>query len=286
MATASKPRPSQGVTFDTAKPNVIFIREFLLNGLWKALTDFSCGPFEASRHIEWFVRRAESWRPFKSQTAFNAYARERLADEVGYTRRRLEAHNVIARYFDKGDDLKLDDVLDAVSFCSPTKPMPHPVFENLTTAIIDLTKRAGDDKFLKVEKDFLPTLIRLYPWERRESQVIKIIPVGGTTREFDLAILAFWFRHRNANRDEMREAVAFHSADRLDWTATNLYSRWREGLLAEKFRDRVDPVLDSCVPVKAVIDGHRWTYEPVADLTPGKQVRVLPLPDAPDGAQK
>jgi hypothetical protein len=245
MATASKPRPSQGVTFDTANPNVVFIREFLLSGLWKALTDFSCGPFEASRHIEWFVRRAESWRPFESQTAFNAYA-----------------------------------------FCSPTKLMPHAVFENLTTAIIDLTKRAGDDKFLKIEKDFLPTLIRLYPWGRRESRVIKVIPVGGTTREFDLSVLAFWFRHRNANRDEMASAMAFHSADRLDWTAKNLYSRWREGLLAEKFRDRVDPILDSCVPVKAVIDGHRWTYEPLADLTPGKQVRVLPLLDTPDGVKK
>jgi hypothetical protein len=281
MATASR-----GIIVNQSCPNFEFIREFALNGLWKALTDFFCGPFEASRHIEFYWRRAESWRPFESQAAFNAYARERLADEVGYTRRRLEAHNVIARFFDKGDELKLDDVLDAVTFCSPTKPMPHAVYENLTTAIIDVTKRVGDDKFLKVEKDFLPTLIRLYPWERRDSSVIKIIPVGNSvTREFNLAILAFWFQHRNANRDEMREAVAFHSADRLDWTAKNLYSRWREGLLAERYAGRVNPLLDACVPVKAVIDGHRRTYEPLADLKPGKQALVLPL-DAPDGVKK
>ena len=277
MATAT----SRWVTFDRTNPNFNFIREFgsdfSPNGLWKSLMDFGCGPFEASRYVEWFWRRSESWRPFPSQTAFTQYARERLSDEVGYTRRKLDAESVIDQFFDKGSDLKFDDVMTAVTFCSPTRPMPFAVYENATAAIVDVTKRAGDDKFLKVERDFLPTLIRLYPWERRESSIVKEIPVGSLTREFDLAALAFWFKYRNAGRSELAEAVTFHSADRLDWTAKNLYSRWREGLLAEKYAGRVNPLLDSCVPVKAVMDGHRRTYEDVSDTTPGKQSLFLPL---------
>jgi hypothetical protein len=260
---------SSGVTLDSTNPNFEFIREFGMNGLWKSLNDFGCGPFESSRFIEWFWRRSESWRPFKSQTAFTAYARERVSDEVGYTRRKLDAENTVARYFDKGDNLTFEDVMTAVTFCGPTQPMPYEVFENEKTAIVDVTRRAGDDKFLKIEKIFLPTLVRLYPWERRESRVIKTIPVGSTSCEFDLATLAFWFKYRNARRDEMQQAIAFHSADQLDWTDRNLYSRWREGIFAERYKNRVDPVLDACVPVAAGKD--------VYDAKPGKQALVMPL---------
>jgi hypothetical protein len=124
--------------------------------------------------------------------------------------------------------------------------MPFEVFENRenSKAIIDVTQRKGCDAFLKVDLDFLPVLTRLYPWQRIDSEIVKTIPVGTTTREFNLRTLAFWFKYKNARRDEMAEASAFHSADRLDWGSGNLYSRWREGLLAERYKNRVDPVLD------------------------------------------
>jgi hypothetical protein len=71
---------------------------------------------------------------------------------------------------------------------------------------------------------------------------VKSVPVGSVTRVLDLSVLAFWWKYRNPSQEEMDAAIAFHSKDRLDWTSGNLYSRWREGLMAEKYKNRVDPI--------------------------------------------
>jgi hypothetical protein len=255
MATSNV---SRGLTLDTDCPNASFIRDFALDGLWKALTDFGCGNFESLGFIEWYWRTSQNWPALGSQDTFNKYARERLSDKVGYTRRQFDAWNTIDRFFDKGSDLTLNDVLDAVTFCSPTQAMPFDVDHAHPKVLVDITGQKRYDESLKIDPDFLPVLVRLYPWELVESRVkvnkrpwkridldiIKSVPVGSGMRKFNLSIFAFWWKYKNARRDEMAEAIAFHSADRLDWSSGNLYSRWREGLLAERYKNRVDPVLD------------------------------------------
>lgn len=268
---------SRGLTLDTECPNTTFIREFAFDGLWRALTDFGCGPFEGTTYYDWYWRTSQNWPALGSQATFNTYARERLSDKVGYTRRQLDAWNVIDTYFDKGSDLTLDDVLDAVAFCSPTQPLPKDkVFENDKVAVIDVTVRKGCDQFLKVDREFLPVLTRFYPWERIDTDVIKTVRVGTVTREFNLLKLAFWFRYPRCGRDEMMKAIEFHSADRLDWTSANLYSRWREGLLAEKYKDRVDPVPPD--QTARPVNGIEWIKKP------SKSALLLPMgdPKSPD----
>jgi len=292
----------RGVTLDPKNPNYEFLREFGINdGLWKALFDFRCGSFESDGFIRWYWRNAGHWTACKSQAEFNAVARRRLADKVGYTPRRNDALNVVSQFFDKGQDLSFSDVLDAVTFCSPTEKMPFEVFENCEHAIVDVTRRKGCDSFLKIDREFLPTLVKLYPWERVEDTIIKTIPIDGCAREFNVVTLAFWSKYRNANRDEMAKAISFHSADRLDWTSGNLYSRWREGLLAERFKNRVDPVLDCDTKIptidarfpKKLKEGEREPIQPcrVVSVTstgsdvftekPGKQSLVVPAFDGP-----
>jgi hypothetical protein len=235
--------PTKGVTLDAANPNTPFIRTFAVPGLWNALMDFQCGDFEAAKYVDWYWHTASRWPAKKSQADFNAYARDRVADKVGYTRKQADAFNVIDRFFDKGEDLTLDDVLSAVTFCAPPQKFPDgAVFKNDRVVMIDLTQRSGHDKFLKVDAEFFPILERLYPFERRGDKVIKTVPVGSTTREFDLCCVAFWHKYRNAFRDEMNEAIYFKSADSLDWTSGNLLSLWRDSKIkAQRFRSRVDP---------------------------------------------
>lgn len=265
----------QGLTLDESNPNVPFIREFAVKGLWKALTDFQCGEFEAASFISHFWEASRFWPAKNSQSDFNAYARDRISDKVGYTRRRNDALHVINRYFDKENLLTLDDVIEAIAFCAPTKPIPDEiVFKGKEAVIVDMSKRRG--MFLKVDSDFFPVLERLYPFERQDDKVIKVVPVGHSTREFDLSVLAFWFKYRNARRDEMQRAIAFHSADRLDWTKGNLYSRWREGLLAERYAGRVDPMpedagrIETGEPSGGAI---QWTRKPTASAL------VVPMPE-------
>lgn len=232
----------QGLTLDELNPNTPFIRDFAVRSLWRTLTEFQCGEFEAAKYVSWFWEQSRFWAPQVSQAKFDAMARARLDDKIRYTRRRADAWHCIDKYFDKQNSLTLDDVVEAVAVCSPTEPIPDErVFRNAGTVIVDMTKRRGLDKFLKVDAEFFPTLERLYPFERRGDKVIKTVLIGSTTKEFDLKILAFWFKYRNALRAEMDRAITLHSADTLDWTSANIYSRWREGGLAERFAARVDP---------------------------------------------
>jgi hypothetical protein len=251
---------SKGITFDEANPNTPFIRTFLMERIHQTLTEFECGDFESSRFIEWFCEASRFWPEKKSQAEFDAYARERLSDKVGFTRRKQDAFNILDRFFDKGDDLTLDDIIAAIRFCAKPGMMPHAVQHNAEVCIIDLPKQPKQkrDYMLKADAVFLPTLELLYPWQRVGDSVVKFVPTGSLIREFHLEQLAFWFKYRNCSREEMREALAFHSADRLDWSSKNLYSRWREGLLAERYAKRVDPV-----PVDVMgHDGTVWVKKP------------------------
>lgn len=256
----TSPLRNRGITFDDQNPNTPFIKTFLVARIYPTLTEFSCGDFETSRFIEWFCEASRFWPEKKSQAEFDAYARERLSDKVGFTRRKQDAFNILDRFFDKGDDLTFDDIIAAIRFCSKPELMPHEVQHNGEVCIIDLPKQTKQkrDYMLKVDAVFLPTLEILYPWQRVGDSVVKFVPSGSLIREFHLEQLAFWFKYRNCSREEMREALAFHSADRLDWSSRNLYSRWREGLLAERYSKRVDPI-----PVDVVgQDGIVWVKRP------------------------
>jgi hypothetical protein len=268
----TSPTRNRGITFDDSNPNTPFIRTFLIENIHQTLTEFECGDFESSRFIEWFCEASRFWPTQKSQAAFNAYARARLSDKVGWTRRQRDAFNVIDTYFDRGYDLTFDDVISAVHFCAKPEKMPHKIIHNADAVIVDLPRQSKQkkDRLLKVDATFWPTLELLYPWKRVEDTVVKSVPVGNATREFDLVKLAFWFRYRGANRDERNNALTFHSADKLDWTSSNLYSRWREGLFAERYAKRVDP--DSVdAGVSQDPPGTVWVKKP------GKASLVVPL---------
>jgi hypothetical protein len=235
---------TRGIEFDNTNPNTPFIRTFLIGKMYPTLTEFECGDFESSRFIQWFCEASRFWPVKSSQAEFDAYARQRLKDKVGYSRRQQDAFNIIDRYFDKGDLLTFDDIVAAVHFCAKQESCPHGVMYNGDTVIVDLPRQRKQkrDYMLKVDAVFWPTMEMLYPWQRIQDTVVKFVPVGATVREFDMVKLAFWFRYRNASRDERDNAMEFHSADYFDWTTANLYSRWREGLLAEKFANRVNPL--------------------------------------------
>ena len=185
---------TNGIEFDAMSPNTPFIRVFLMDKIYSTLTEFECGDFEASRFIKWFCEASRFWPEKKSQAEFDAYARERLSDKVGWSRRQQDAFNVIDRYFDKGDTLTLDDIIAAVHFCAKPEPMPLKIVHNADAVIIDLPRqsRQKKDRLLKVDASFWPTLELLYPWERVEDTVVKFVPVGSVVREFDLVKLAFW----------------------------------------------------------------------------------------------
>lgn len=208
-----------------------FIKEFAIFGLLRTLEDFGVGPFEGARVAEWYWRVSRSWPRKQSQGEFNCYARARISDFVGYTRRRADAFHIVERLFDKARFMgtTLDEVIDAVTFLAKTEPLPaEMVFENGDVAIIDLTQRKDSPKLLKVDADFLPTLKRLYPFERVDDIVVKNIPVGETsTRGFSLVKLAWWSQNTTTTLEEMDRAIAFRDGDRLNWTRGNLYSIWQ-----------------------------------------------------------
>jgi hypothetical protein len=216
------------------------VKTFAVCGLWDALCDFGVGQFESDRVIKWYWKTAPTWAPQKSQAEFNRYARERVSDFVGYSRRRADAWGVIDRLFDdaRQGQVSLEQVVGAIEFLCPTAEFPFPFIVNAETTLIDLTKRADSPKILKVDTSFLPLLKRLYPWSREDDSLIKKIPIGSTERELNLVTLVFWMLYPDSEKDERDTAVSFHNGDRLDWRSSNVFSCWREGLLAKRYSDR------------------------------------------------
>jgi hypothetical protein len=249
---------TNGIEFDDMNANTQFIRVFLMDKITQTLRDFGCGDFESSRFIQWFCEASRFWPEKKSQEEFDRYARERLSDKVGYTRRQHDAFNILDQYFGKEDLLAFEDIIAAIHFCSPQELVPHTVFRNEVTGdvIVDLPRQPKQkkDRLLKVDAALWPTLELIYPWERIDDTIVKSVRVGGVFREFDVVKLAFWFRYRHATKEERDTAIAFHSADTLDWTASNLYSRWREGLFAERRKTWILPENNQIIPTLAMKD--------------------------------
>jgi hypothetical protein len=216
------------------------VTTFAFNGLWDALYDFGCGAFEADEYVRWFWRTAPTWKPKNSQAEFNTFARERLSDKVGYTRRRNKAWGVIDNLFYEAEEkgITFEQILDALRFLCPTEPMPFPTEERGGVTFIDVTQREDAPKILKVDTDFARLVVELYPWRREGNQLLKTIPIGSTSREFDLKQLAFWNLYRDAEKPEREHAIDFHDGDPLNWLRTNLFSNWREGWRAESKRNR------------------------------------------------
>lgn len=209
-----------------------FVKEFAVFGLARCLEDFGVGSFEGNGIAEWFWKTARSWPRKATQSEFNKYARARISDHVGFSRKRADACFVVNSLFDKArfQHVDLDQIVDAIVFLSKTEPIPsEKIIGNGTTTLLDLTRRTDSPKVLKVGADFFPVLQRLYPFERVDDAVVKSLPVGDTsTREFSLVKLAWWFQFPNTTKDEMDNAIRFVDGDRLNWTTGNLFSKWRE----------------------------------------------------------
>ena len=219
--------------------NSEFIGTFAIFGLSRALADFDCGQFEQERCISWYWRTAWTWTPQGSQEEFNRYARRRVSDHVGYTKRRKDAWGTIDRLFDDARDqgVTFEQVIQAVTFLCPTQEMPYPVHVNGSVTLVDLTKREDSPKILMIDTSFLPTLKALYPFERIDDVVVKQIPVGTVSRELNLVTLPFWKLFPDAEFEERKTAIEFGAGGRLDWTTTNLNSKWR-GIHAAKYQSR------------------------------------------------
>jgi hypothetical protein len=204
------------------------IRTFAVFGLSTALAEFGVGNFEADAVIKWYWQQAPSWARRGSQEEFNRYARARVSDRVGYTRRKADASFAIDRLFDAAKDfgVTFDEIVDSISFLVKPTVMPS-VVENGDSALIDLTKRSDSPKILKVDATFLPTLRKLYPVEREDDVVLKRVPVGTIVREVPLRWLAFWHQHPQVGLAELKTAIETRSADSLDLRTSNLFSRWQ-----------------------------------------------------------
>jgi hypothetical protein len=213
-----------------------FAKDFLVAGLHNTLVEYGCGPFETDAHIEWYWKESKFWKA-ATYPEFVAVARKKLSDRLGYTKRRNEAATTIARLFDRAMymQVNLDDVIAAVNTLAPTEPMPNKFIENDAYAIVDVTLRESSPRVLRVERDFLPMLERLYPWRRDDDRVVKTIPTA--PRPLDLNILAFWRLHPDTTPSEIEHARVFRNGDHLDWTRSNLRSKWRD--TAERQKDVV-----------------------------------------------
>lgn len=178
IGISGKPRRStSGTSSSRRSPSTV---------LWRALEDFGCGPFEQSGVIDWYWRTAPTWpKKATTQIEFDKYARQRLADRVGYTRRYSDACSIIDRLYDKarGIGVEFSEVIDAIVFLAgPEVIAESRVQENGETTLIDVTRRSDFPRVLKIDTEFLPVLRRLWPLDivrvGHRDIVMKRIPVG------------------------------------------------------------------------------------------------------------
>lgn len=154
------------------------VKHFAVFGLWNALCDFGVGQFESDRIIRWFWRTAPTWAPQSSQAAFNAYARERVSDYVGYTRRRADAWGVIDRLFDKarGDGVTFKECIDAVVFLCPTQPFPTERYrENGKHVLIDRIDEYFDSRLVGVDRSAYDAATPLQGLRRAANKALKAL---------------------------------------------------------------------------------------------------------------
>jgi hypothetical protein len=208
-----------------------YIKTFAVFKLVPTLEKFKCGMFEIEGQVGWYWRTALTWAKQATQSDFDAYATKRLSDHVGYSRRHAESCGVIDRLFDKAmfAQCEFEEVIAAMAFLTDSKEIPADLVEQRdATTFIDLTARIDSPKILKVDNDFFPVLNRLWTFERQDDVVLKKIPVGVVTREFNLRRLAFWFQHKDVTLVELNEALETRNGDLLDWRRENMFSTWAE----------------------------------------------------------
>jgi hypothetical protein len=231
--------PFAFATYDIRKARLLqpdvskFAKDFLVAGLHNTLVEYGCGPYEVDAHIDWYWRESKCWKA-AAYPEFVALARKKLSDRVGYTRRRREAETTVAKLYDKAMymPVEFDDVIAAINFLAPSQPMPNKFIENEGYSIVDVTLRESSPRVMRVERDFLPTLERLFPWRRDEDRIVKAIPTA--PRDLDLNVLAFWKLYPDSTPREIEHARLFRNGDRLDWTRGNLRSKWRDNAQRQK----------------------------------------------------
>jgi hypothetical protein len=225
-------------------PSNEWISDYYLYHLVPTLKDLGASEPEISRLLSWFREVATEWTGFSTMADFAKYARARLRIKLGQAKTNVRslAMKIIDALFGDEDNLTLQQVIDAVAMLVPAQPLPFETRTNGDTMLVDL----GDTSILKCDKQFFEqVLVPLYPFEVRGTKkfkLVKAIPMGeNAEREVDLFDLACWHRFPNATKLQ-RKKCALHSADELDWSRTNLYSRLEEGVLHDKYQQRVDPV--------------------------------------------
>jgi hypothetical protein len=125
-----------------------------------------------------------------------------LSDKIGYTRKRNRAWGIVDALFEKESDVTFKEVIDALKFLVPTQQMTFETYENGEVTLVDLGQR-----ILKINTNFMPLMTVLFPWEQNGEQIIKRVPVGSRSREFDLAQLAFWNLYGDAEKPEREQAA-------------------------------------------------------------------------------
>jgi hypothetical protein len=212
-----------------------FVSNFAIFRLHFVLADFGVGQFEGETVIKWFWKTAGTWPNQPSQESFDRYARRRIADHVGYTRRYLDACSVVGRLYDKAheDGVTFNEVMEAIEFLAKPEEIPvSSIFTNGDRAILDLTKRTDFPKLIKVDTSFLPTMGKLWPVDivrvGRKDVVMKRVPVGSIVRDVPIRKLVFGEKHQSVGLLEMDEAIESRNGDPLDLRVANLYSAWEE----------------------------------------------------------
>jgi hypothetical protein len=212
-----------------------FIRTFAICGLSKAVEDFGCGPFEFDGLARWYWQKAPTWPKKENQIEFDRYARQRVADRVGWARRYHESCSVIDRLYDRARSVGVEfsEVIDAIAFLSkPEAISESKIQQNGETTLVDLTQRSDFPKLLKIDAAFLPVLRRLWPLDiirvGHNDIVSKRIPVGSIVRDFPIYKLVYWQKHPTVTRVELDESVESRNGDGLDLRAVNLVSAWAE----------------------------------------------------------
>jgi hypothetical protein len=212
-----------------------FAKSFAICGLSKAISDFGCGPFEFDGLARWYWKTALTWPKMENQVEFDRYARQRVADRVGYTRRYHECCSVIDRLYDKarGVGVDFDEVIDAIAFLSKPEAIPESkIQQNGETTLVDMTQRSDFPKLLKIDAAFLPVLRRLWPLDiirvGHTDVVSKRIAIGSIVRDFPIYKLVYWQQHPQDTRVELDESVESRNGDGLDLRAVNLISLWAE----------------------------------------------------------
>ena len=252
-----------------------FVNDYYVYHLVPTLKDLGASEPEISKLVPWFRNAASEWE-FSTMEEFAKYARARLRIKLGQAKTNLRslAMRIIDALFGDEDYLTLQQVIEAVSVLVPVQPLLFKIQRNGDTTLVDLGVA-----ILKCDKQFFEqVLVPFYPFEVRgvkNLKLVKVIPMGeGAEREVNLFDIACWHRFPNATKAE-RKKCALHSADELDWSRTNLYSRLEEGISHDKYQQRIDPLHDDTGIIPSVnkdSDSERDSPETVA----ARKMRIVP----------